>query len=96
MANFKETQIGSMIEGQIAEIDIDSFPGKVFKGKVQSIIRATGSATTLLPPDNSTGNFTKIVQRVPVKIALSNISAEGTAILRQGMSAVATVAIGKR
>jgi membrane fusion protein (multidrug efflux system) len=89
MANFKETQLTSVRDGQPAEIEVDAFPGRVFKGKVGSILHATGSATTLLPPDNSTGNFTKVVQRVPVKIWLSSTS--DASLLRQGMSVQASI-----
>jgi membrane fusion protein (multidrug efflux system) len=91
MANFKETQLSDVKEGQPAEVEVDAYPGVKFQGKVGSVIRATGSATTLLPPDNSTGNFTKVVQRVPVKIVFDSISNKGIERLRQGMSVVATV-----
>jgi membrane fusion protein (multidrug efflux system) len=89
MANFKETQLENVREGQGADIEVDAFPGKKFHGKVLSVLRATGSATTLLPPDNSTGNFTKIVQRVPVKLSVEG--SEASSLLRQGMSVVATI-----
>lgn len=69
-ANFKETQIGNMKPGQEAEIILDAFPDIRIKGKVQSFSPATGAKFSLLPPDNATGNFTKVVQRVPVKIAI--------------------------
>jgi len=91
LANFKETQLGEVREGQTAEVEVDAFPGKKFHGKVGSVMRATGAATTLLPPDNSTGNFTKVVQRVPVKIIFDTESNPGIERLRQGMSVVATV-----
>jgi len=91
MANFKETQLGDVREGQSADVEVDTFPGKKFHGKVGSIMRATGAATTLLPPDNSTGNFTKVVQRVPVKILFDAESNPGIDRLRQGMSVIATV-----
>jgi len=94
MANFKETQLDKVREGQSVEIEVDAYPGRKFSGKVSSILQATGSATTLLPPDNSTGNFTKVVQRVPVKISIepsaTNADPSG-AKLRQGMSVVAVV-----
>lgn len=89
MGNFKETQLDTVREGQPADIEVDAFPGRIFKGTVGSILHATGSATTLLPPDNSTGNFTKVVQRVPVKIWFA--SAADTTLLRQGMSVQATI-----
>jgi membrane fusion protein (multidrug efflux system) len=96
MANFKETQLDKVTEGQPAEIEVDAYPGRVFKGKVLNILQATGSATTLLPPDNSTGNFTKVVQRVPIKISVDPASAGPNAPkLRQGMSVTATIDTGK-
>jgi membrane fusion protein (multidrug efflux system) len=69
-ANFKETQIGRMHLGDPVEVRVDAFPGKVFRGTIESISPATGAKNALLPPDNATGNFTKVVQRVPVRIAL--------------------------
>jgi len=74
-ANFKETQIGRMKPGDPAEVRADAFPGVVYRGRVESLAPATGASYALLPPDNATGNFTKVVQRVPVRIALE--SAEG-------------------
>ncbi len=88
-ANFKETQLTNVREGQPAEVEVDAYPGRTFRGTVESVLHATGSATTLLPPDNSTGNFTKVVQRVPVKIRFDG--GAGTELLRQGMSVVATI-----
>jgi len=67
-ANYKETQVADMYVGQEAEIQVDAIDGKVFKGKIVAIAGSTGSRFSLLPPDNSTGNFVKIIQRVPVKI----------------------------
>jgi len=69
-ANFKETQIEEMNAGDVAEIRVDAFPDAVFRGHVESISPATGAKYALLPPENATGNFTKVVQRVPVRIAL--------------------------
>jgi membrane fusion protein (multidrug efflux system) len=92
MANYKETQLEHL--RMPADIEIDAFPGKTFHGKVLNIIHATGSATTLLPPDNSTGNFTKVVQRVPVKICIEQTDAKKFPI-RMGMSAVVTVDTGR-
>jgi membrane fusion protein (multidrug efflux system) len=88
-ANFRETQLTNLKVGDTAEIRIDVYPGRVLRGKVLEIAPASGSQFALLPPDNATGNFTKVVQRVPVKIALddSNVTAE----LRPGLSAVVTV-----
>lgn len=67
-ANFKETQIADMQPGQSVEIHVDAYPDQVFYGKVQSFSPATGSEFSILPPENATGNFTKIVRRIPVKI----------------------------
>lgn len=89
-ANFKETQLEDMHAGQTAEITVDAFPGKVFSGEVASISPASGALFSLLPPENATGNFTKIVQRLPVRIALSQAAIDANA-LRPGMSAVVTV-----
>ncbi len=88
-ANFRETQLTNIKVGDPAEIRIDVYPGKVIKGRVLEIAPASGSQFALLPPDNATGNFTKVVQRVPVKIALddSPLASE----LRPGLSAVVTV-----
>lgn len=69
-ANFKETQIENMKEGQDVDVKVDAYNGKTFKGKIESIQAATGSKFSLLPADNATGNFVKVVQRVPVRIAL--------------------------
>jgi membrane fusion protein (multidrug efflux system) len=88
-ANFRETQLTNIKVGDPAEIRIDVYPGKVIKGRVLEIAPASGSQFALLPPDNATGNFTKVVQRVPVKIALDEPSL--TTQLRPGLSAVVTV-----
>ena len=69
-ANFKETQLGEMRPNQRVDIAVDAFDGKRFQGKVDSIAAATGARFSLLPPENATGNFVKVVQRVPVKIVL--------------------------
>jgi membrane fusion protein, multidrug efflux system len=89
IANYKETQVGKMKVGQPAEIDIDTYSGTVLHGEVESMSGATGSRFTLLPPDNATGNYTKIVQRVPVKIKLHDVPAGVD--LRPGMSVDATI-----
>lgn len=73
-ANFKETQIGHMRLGDPVEIHVDAFPDRVWRGHIESISPATGAKYALLPPDNATGNFTKVVQRVPVRIALEPAS----------------------
>jgi membrane fusion protein, multidrug efflux system len=85
VANFKETQLTSMRNGQPVEVRIDSFRSTPLKGHVDSLSPASGLEFALLPPDNATGNFTKIVQRVPVKIVLDDRSLSG--LLRPGMSA---------
>jgi membrane fusion protein (multidrug efflux system) len=89
VANFKETQLTHVRDGQPVEIRIDSFHGTTLKGHVDSLSPASGLEFALLPPDNATGNFTKIVQRVPVKIVLDDHSLTG--LLRPGMSAEPTV-----
>ena len=95
-ANFQETQLTNMQKGDVADITIDTFPGVVLHGKVAEISPASGSQFALLPPDNATGNFTKVVQRIPVKIVLDpDHPLQGR--LRPGFSAVVTVhASGKR
>jgi membrane fusion protein (multidrug efflux system) len=94
VANFKETQLAHMRDRQPATITIDSIPGKVFTGTVQSFSPATGNEFALLPADNSTGNFTKIVQRVPVKIVFDADSIKGyEERIRAGESAVVKVAL---
>ena len=89
VANFKETQLTYVRDGQPVEIRIDGFHGTKLRGHVDSLSPASGLEFALLPPDNATGNFTKIVQRVPVKIALDDHSLTG--LLRPGMSAEPTV-----
>src|SRR5262249_28059435 len=71
-ANYKETQLTNMRPGDAAEVRLDAFPGHVLKGKVIEISPASGSQFALLPPDNATGNYTKVVQRVPVKIVFDS------------------------
>jgi membrane fusion protein, multidrug efflux system len=90
IANYKETQLTHVAVGQKAEITIDTFPGVTVTGHVDSIAPASGSQFTLLPPDNATGNFTKVVQRIPVKIVLDPDNALAGK-LRPGMSVVATI-----
>jgi membrane fusion protein (multidrug efflux system) len=90
IANYRETQLTHVEVGQPAAITVDTFPGHTLKGHVLALAPASGSQFTLLPPDNATGNFTKVVQRIPVKIAIDD--ADGLADrLRPGMSAVATI-----
>ena len=92
VANFKETQIGRMSEGQSVEIHLDAYPDKPITGKIASLSEATGAKFALLPPDNASGNFVKVTQRVPVKIALDNV-ADLRGILRAGLSAVVEVKV---
>jgi membrane fusion protein (multidrug efflux system) len=90
-ANYKENQLRYIREGDPAEIRVDAFPGVVFKGRVGQIAPASGSQFALLPPDNATGNFTKVTQRVPVKILLDDSRNAKTDHLRPGLSVVATI-----
>ena len=90
IANYKETQLTRVAIGQKAEVTFDTFPGTVVTGRVDSIAPASGSQFSLLPPDNATGNFTKVVQRIPVKIRLDPGSPLAGR-LRPGMSAVVTI-----
>jgi membrane fusion protein, multidrug efflux system len=90
IANYKETQLTHVVVGQGAEIRVDTFPGVVVKAKVDSISPASGSQFSLLPPDNATGNFTKVVQRIPVKLVL-NPDNPLAGRLRPGMSVEATI-----
>jgi membrane fusion protein (multidrug efflux system) len=89
-ANYKETQVRHMHPGDPATVRVDAFPGVTFRGKVDHLSPASGSQFALLPPDNATGNFTKIVQRVPVKIVLDPDQAEAQR-LRPGLSVIATI-----
>jgi membrane fusion protein (multidrug efflux system) len=89
-ANFKETQLARMHPGQKAEIEVDAYPGVTFHGQVESLAAATGARFSLLPPDNATGNFTKVVQRVPVKIVFTG-APDPRHPLRVGMNVNATV-----
>jgi membrane fusion protein (multidrug efflux system) len=88
-ANYRETQLTNVKVGDPAELRIDQYPGQVIRGKVLEIAPASGSQFALLPPDNATGNFTKVVQRIPVKIALDDKAF--AAKLRPGLSVIATV-----
>lgn len=90
-ANFKETEIADVKVGSHVEIEVDAIPGKSYTGKVQSLSSATGATFTLLPPDNATGNFTKVVQRVPVKIIIEKLTEADVEELRAGLSAIVKV-----
>ena len=88
VANFKETQLTHVGKGQAVDLEVDMFPGQIVHGHVDSLAPASGQEFALLPPDNATGNFTKVVQRIPVKIALDDTSIA----LRPGMSVIPTIA----
>jgi membrane fusion protein (multidrug efflux system) len=90
-ANFKETQLRHMRPGQKASLHIDAYPDQVFTGTIESLSPGTGSVFSLLPPENATGNFVKVVQRLPIKILLDP-STSFQFVLRPGMSVIATVA----
>jgi membrane fusion protein (multidrug efflux system) len=90
IANYKETQLADVRPGQPVDIEVDTFPGQAFRGRVDSIAPASGQEFALLPPDNATGNFTKVVQRIPVKIVLDPGSPLAGA-LRPGMSVYPTI-----
>ncbi len=92
LANFKETQVTDMKPGQKAIIQVDTYPGVIFHGHVDSIQRGTGAAFSLLPPENATGNYVKVVQRIPVKIVFDDDS-DPAHPLAVGMSVVPTVEI---
>ncbi len=94
VANFKETQLKKVVPGQDVEIEVDALNGEKFKGRVESISAGTGSTFALLPSDNATGNFTKVVQRVPIKI-LFDKDQKGLDQLRAGLSVVASITTGK-
>jgi membrane fusion protein (multidrug efflux system) len=89
-ANFKETQLARIRPGQIVAISVDALPGRAIEGNVTSVAPASGSVFSLLPPDNATGNFTKIVQRLPVRIRVP-LGIAGERALRPGMSVVVSV-----
>lgn len=90
VANYKETQLKNVLEGQKVIIKVDTYPGKVFTGRVESIMAGTGAVFSLFPPENSLGNYVKVVQRIPVKIIFDDHAADGYT-LRVGMSCVPTI-----
>ena len=98
IANFKETQLTYMRPGQEVLIKIDSYPGKLFHGKIDSIAPGTGARFSLLPPENATGNFVKVVQRIPVKILINEGDLKGhpETILRPGSNVTASVDVARR
>jgi membrane fusion protein, multidrug efflux system len=94
VANFKETQLERMRPGQAAEVRVDAYPNLRLKGHVDSLQRGTGSVFALLPPENATGNFVKVVQRVPVKIVF-NDPGEAVKWISPGMSVEAKVTVAR-
>jgi membrane fusion protein (multidrug efflux system) len=92
-ANFKESQIGSIRAGESVEISVDAYPGKVFKGHVDSIQAGTGSRFSLIPPENATGSYVKVVQRVPVKIVFEPNQIDPQHVMAPGMSVVPEVKV---
>ncbi len=92
-ANFKETDLPHLKKGAHVSVKIDAIDGRKYEGKIVSISSATGATFTLLPPDNASGNFTKVVQRVPVKVSLGELSEEDAETLRVGLSAYVKVSI---
>ena len=92
IANFKETQLGEIHQGLLVEIEVDAIPGVTYRGHVDSIARGTGATFALLPPDNATGNFTKVVQRVPVKIILDK-DQPNLDKLRAGLSSKVSISL---
>lgn len=95
VANFKETQVKNLYIGQEVIIMIDAFDKKEFKGKVTEISNATGAKYSLVPADNSTGNFVKIQQRIPIRIEFENLSSEDNMKLAAGMMAVVNAKVKK-
>lgn len=93
-ANYKETQLEKIRPGQKVDIKVDTYPGKVFKGRVDSIMAGTGAVFSLFPPENATGNFVKVVQRIPVKIVFEK-DTDPEHVLRVGMSVEPTVIVKK-
>jgi len=92
VANYKETQLAHVRPGQPVTISIDMYPGRLFRGRIDSLSPASGQEFALLPPDNATGNFTKVVQRIPVKIVLDATQSRPD-VLRPGMSVITTIDI---
>jgi membrane fusion protein (multidrug efflux system) len=90
-ANFRETELDGVVPGKKAKVKVDSISGRTFTGEVESIAPHTGATFALLPPDNATGNFTKVVQRVPVRIKLAGLSQEDISLLQSGLSAEVSV-----
>ncbi|MEK6690150.1 MAG: HlyD family secretion protein [Nitrospirota bacterium] len=94
VANYKETQLERVKPGQKVKIKVDTYPGRIFKGKVESIMAGTGAVFSLFPPENATGSFVKVVQRVPVKIVFEK-GTDPEHLLRVGISVVPTIIVEK-
>jgi membrane fusion protein (multidrug efflux system) len=94
VANYKESQLTHVEPGQKVTFTVDTYPGVTFNGWVESIMAGTGSAFALLPPENATGNYVKVVQRIPVKILIDRAS-DPQHLLRVGMSVVPTIYTGR-
>jgi membrane fusion protein (multidrug efflux system) len=90
-ANFKEDQLTRMVDGDAATVVADVLPGHVFHGHVASVAPGTGAVFSVIPAENATGNFTKIVQRVPVRVVLDDAGDAGLRMLRPGLSTTASV-----
>jgi membrane fusion protein (multidrug efflux system) len=94
-ANYKESQLTEVKPGQQVEFTVDTYPDRTFRGSVESIMAGTGAAFSMLPPENATGNYVKVIQRIPVRIAIDKGS-DPNRLLRVGMSVVPTILTGKR
>ncbi|MBF0463657.1 MAG: HlyD family secretion protein [Nitrospirae bacterium] len=92
VANYKETQVAKIRPGQQVEVSVDAYPGKIFNATVDSIMAGTGSVFSLFPPENASGHYVKVLQRIPVKIVLDNTTVKEH-VLRVGMSVVPTVIV---
>jgi membrane fusion protein (multidrug efflux system) len=90
-ANYKETQLSRVSPGQPVEIEVDTYPGTTIKGTVDSIMAGTGSSFSLFPAENASGNFVKVVQRIPVKITIHTEDVNSLPALRIGMSVIPTI-----
>ncbi len=94
VANYKETQLEKVRPGQKVRFTVDSYPGRTFTGRVESIMSGTGAVFSLFPPENATGNYVKVVQRIPVKIVLDQ-GADRDCVLRIGMSVIPTILVNE-
>ena len=93
MANFKETDLDRLKIGQPVKISVDAISGKTYQGEIESFLPSTGAIFSLLPPDNATGNFTKVVQRVPTRIKFKNITKDDIDLLKAGLSVIVDVKV---